>query len=234
MYSDSDIQSWEHPLDWTSYGQYARTLEASGPAINVTGLVGHGTLRLTAMGPSDGTPTADQMARMKFLLAQSMDEGAAGLSTGLIYAPGCFADTRELIELAGVAGRKGGYYASHIRNGSPNQDRPHPRLYGTFPRVIRRVVRELGAITMETAVHKMSGLTARRLRLKESGILRKGFKADAVLFDPLTFGGTATYDHPRRFPRGLLATIVNGEVVIDGENHTDARPGRFYKNGNLC
>ena len=117
-------------------------------------------------------------------------------------------------------------------DGSPNQGRPHPRLYGTFPRVIRRVVRELGALSMETAVHKMSGLTAGRLALKETGILRKGFKADAVLFDPLTFGDTATYDHPRRFPRGLLATIVNGEVVIDGENHTGARPGRFYRKSN--
>jgi N-acyl-D-amino-acid deacylase len=65
--SDSDIQSWEHPLDWTSYGQYARALETSGLAINVTGMVGHGTLRLTAMGPSDKTPTSDQMARMKSL-----------------------------------------------------------------------------------------------------------------------------------------------------------------------
>jgi dihydroorotase/N-acyl-D-amino-acid deacylase len=119
-------------------------------------------------------------------------------------------------------------------DGSPNQGRPHPRLYGTFPRVIRRVVRELGAVSMETAIHKMSGLTARRLGLKDTGILRKGFKADAVLFDPLTFGDTATYDHPRRFPKGLLATIVNGEIVIDGKDHTDARPGRFYKNGNLC
>ncbi len=75
----------------------------------------------------------------------------------------------------------------------------------------------------------MSGLTARRLGLKETGILDKGLNADAVLFDPLTFSDTATYDHPRSFPTGLLATIVNGEVVIDGEKHTGARPGRFYR-----
>ena len=114
-------------------------------------------------------------------------------------------------------------------DGSPNQGRPHPRLYGTFPRVIRRVVRELGALSMEAAVHKMSGMTARRLGLKDTGVLRKGFKADAVLFDPLTFGDMATYDHPRRFPQGLLATIVNGEVVIDGKKHTGAKPGVFYR-----
>ncbi|MGD8660100.1 MAG: amidohydrolase family protein, partial [Desulfobacterales bacterium] len=117
-------------------------------------------------------------------------------------------------------------------DGSPNQGRPHPRLYGTFPRVIRRVVRELGALSMEAAVHKMSAMTARRLGLKDTGLLRKGFKADAVLFDPLTFGDTATYEHPRRFPQGLLATIVNGEVVIDGEKHTGAKPGVFYRKRN--
>jgi N-acyl-D-aspartate/D-glutamate deacylase len=82
--SDSDVQTWAHPLDWNSYGQYARTLEETGLSINVTGLVGHGTLRLTVMGPADGRPDPDQMTRMKSLLSQSMDEGAAGLSTGLM------------------------------------------------------------------------------------------------------------------------------------------------------
>ncbi|MEE4264149.1 MAG: D-aminoacylase [Desulfobacteraceae bacterium] len=419
--SDSDIRSWKHPLDWNSYGQYADTLEADGLSINVAGLVGHGTLRLAAMGPSDQAPSAGQLNRMKSMLSQSMDEGAAGLSTGLVYAPGCFADIRELIELAAVVSAKGGFYTSHIRNeadkiiaaleeivrigreaqipvhvshlkiagknnwalreivvemltaaraeglditcdvypyfhscttilallppwsleggmaslmlrlkeprqrqriiggitdgitgwenmvqhtgldkivvssvqspqrknlegksiaqiagetqrdplqllldlveaengavsiitesmneetmvdflalpfamvgsdGSPSRGRPHPRLYGTFPRVIRRLVRELGALSIEAAVHKMSGLTAQRLELKDTGILRKGYRADAVLFDPLTFGDMATYDQPRTFPRGLLATIVNGEMVIDGEKHTGARPGRFIR-----
>jgi dihydroorotase/N-acyl-D-amino-acid deacylase len=118
-------------------------------------------------------------------------------------------------------------------DGSPSQGRPHPRMYGTFPRVIRRLVRELGALSMEAAVHKMSGLTAQRLGLEETGLLRKGHRADAVLFDSLTFGDMATYDQPRSFPRGLLATIVNGEIVIDGEKHTGAKPGRFYRKGDL-
>ena len=97
-----------------------------------------------------------------------------------------------------------------------------------------QIVRELGALSLEAAVHKMSGLTARRLGLKDAGIIRRGFKADAVIFDPLTFGDTATYDDPRNFPQGLVATIVNGKVVIDGDEHTGARPGRFYKKGNLA
>jgi N-acyl-D-aspartate/D-glutamate deacylase len=114
--SDSDIASWDHPLDWSAYGEYVRTIEESGLSINVMGLVGHGTLRLAAMGHSDAPPTTEQMGRMKSLLAESLEEGAAGMSTGLIYAPGCFSDTRELIELAELTGRKGGIYASHIRN----------------------------------------------------------------------------------------------------------------------
>jgi dihydroorotase/N-acyl-D-amino-acid deacylase len=114
-------------------------------------------------------------------------------------------------------------------DGSPSQGRPHPRLYGTFPRVFRRIVRELGALSIETAVHKMSGQTARRLGLQEAGIIGRGLKADAVIFDPLTFGDTATYDHPQSFPLGLLATIVNGEVVIDGQKHTGVKAGRFYR-----
>ena len=358
---------------------------------------------------------------MKSLLARSLEAGAAGMSTGLIYAPGCFADTSELIELAGVAGRRGGLYASHIRNeaggvlaaldevirigrescvpvhvshlklagfrnwhladtvvqklekaraegiditcdvypyfhscttmlamlppwsleggipslarrlagsrqrrriihdietgipgwenmyhnsgwektvvssvhspankdmegksiavnaaergkdpfdlmldliaaekgvvsiisesmneenmvrfltlpfamigsdGSPSRGKPHPRRYGTFPRVFRRIVRELGALSVESAVHKMSGQTAGRIGLRQSGVIRRGLNADAVIFDPLTFGDTATYDQPRQFPRGLMATIVNGKVVIDGDRHTRVRAGKFYR-----
>ncbi len=374
------------------------------------------------MAHSDKAPTPDQLDHMQSLLTRSLDEGAAGMSTGLIYAPGCFADTPELIALAAAVGKRGGYFASHIRNeaegiigaldevirigreaevpvhvshlkvagvnnwhlwetvvakletarsdgvditcdvypyfhscttllallppwsleggvpsllprlkdgrqrrriiaeinggipgwenmyhnsgweriaissvqtpankavegksiaaiaaerrmdpfemildlieaengavsiisesmneenmvrfislpfamvgsdGAPSRGRPHPRLYGTFPRVIRRLVRELGVLSLEAAIYKMSGQTARRLGLADTGTIRRGFRADAVLFDPLTFGDTATYDHPQNFPQGLVATIVNGEVVIDGANHTGAKAGVFYRN----
>jgi len=114
--SDSDITAWPHPLDWSTYDEYIRRVEETGLSMNVMGLVGHGTLRLAVMGYSDAPPTAGQLDHMKSLLARSLDAGAAGMSTGLIYAPGCFAKTRELIELAEVAGRRGGFYASHIRN----------------------------------------------------------------------------------------------------------------------
>ncbi len=109
-----------------------------------------------------------------------------------------------------------------------SQGKPHPRLYGTFPRVIRRFVRELKVLTLEEAIFKMTGLTALRLNLKDVGQIKKGFRADAVLFDPQTFGDTATYNHPRRFPKGLRTVMVNGVVVIDGSEHTGATPGMFH------
>jgi dihydroorotase/N-acyl-D-amino-acid deacylase len=114
-------------------------------------------------------------------------------------------------------------------DGSPTEGRPHPRLYGTFPRIIRRLVRELGILTLEEAVYKMTGLTAHRLGLKDAGIVAPGQRANAVLFDPHTFADTATYENPRSYPQGLRAAIVNGVVVIENEKHTGAAPGRFYR-----
>ena len=74
----------------------------------------------------------------------------------------------------------------------------------------------------------MTGLTTRRLKLKDAGLIKKGFRADAVLFDPQTFGDTATYGNSRCFPEGLRTVIVNGVVVIEGSDHTGATPGIFH------
>jgi N-acyl-D-amino-acid deacylase len=105
--------------------------------------------------------------------------------------------------------------------------KPHPRLYGAFPRVIRRFVRELKVLTLEEAIHKMTGLTAQRLRLTHAGLIKKGFQADAVLFDPETITDRATYQSPEHFPSGIARVIVNGETVIKNGIHTGAKPGRF-------
>ena len=101
--------------DWTTFGSYLDVLRRHGLSINVAPLVGHGTVRLLAMGLGDGRPTPDQRRAMVTEVRRAMDDGAAGLSTGLIYAPGVFADTDELVDLARVAGEAGGFYASHIR-----------------------------------------------------------------------------------------------------------------------
>jgi N-acyl-D-aspartate/D-glutamate deacylase len=410
-----------HSISWLSFGEYASVLEARGLSIDVLGLVGHGTLRTTVMGFSPAAPDARQLEHMKSLLADALTQGASGLSTGLIYAPGCFAETRELIELAKVAGRLGKIYTSHMRNeaegifdaldetirigreadvpvhvshlklagyrnwhlaaevvetietarrrgvditcdvypyfrsqttmlallppwsleggvpallsrlqtsenrdriigemidgvpgwenmyhnagwdkifvtavknkankpmegrsvsrlaaesgqdpfhfvlsliqteegavsivsesmrednvarflalpyamvgsdGSPTAGKPHPRLYGTFPRVIRRFVRELAVLTLEEAVHKMTGLTAARLGLGDLGGIRVGHRANAVLFDPRNFADTATFEEPRQYPVGVHMVIVNGEVVFENAGHTGSAPGEFLR-----
>ncbi|UCF94058.1 MAG: D-aminoacylase [Desulfobacterales bacterium] len=417
----ADLGRLKRPIAWLSYADYAAVLDQTGLAINVMGLVGHGTLRIAALGYSDRSPDKSQMSRMCALLAAALEQGACGLSTGLIYPPGCFAATPELIDLAGVLRSQRGFYASHMRNeaekvleavdevirigrqahvpvhishlkvagkknwhladqvaakiesarargvditcdvypyfcsgttmlallppwsleggvpaliarlnaprqreriighikegipgwenmyhncgwdkivvssvkteahkhlegrsvarlaaegerdpfemvldliaaeegavsivaesmreenvarfialpfamigsdGAPTSGRPHPRLYGTFPRVIRRFVRELGTLTLPEAVHKMTGLTAQRLGLNDRGTMAVGGRADAVLFDPHRFSDTATYENPRSYPEGLQAVLVNGQVVIDGRTYTGAVPGRFQR-----
>ena len=102
---------------------------------------------------------------------------------------------------------------------------PHPRNFGTFPRVLGRYVREQHVISLEEAVHKMSGLTAAQLHLTDRGTIREGLAADLVLFDPATVADRATYTDPFQYPVGIPTVIVNGQVVLDNGRHTGARPG---------
>jgi len=102
--------------DWRSFADYLDKLEAAGPATNVASLVGHGNLRLLTMGMEDRTPTTPEIEEMKGLLAEAMQQGAFGLSTGLIYPPCVYADTYELVELCKVAADYGGIFVVHMRN----------------------------------------------------------------------------------------------------------------------
>jgi N-acyl-D-amino-acid deacylase len=104
--------------DWTTFRSYLDTLTRQRLSINVAPLVGHGTVRLLVMGSDDARPTADQLRAMATEVRRAIDGGAMGFSTGLIYAPGVYADTDELVALARAAGEGGGFYASHIRGES--------------------------------------------------------------------------------------------------------------------
>jgi N-acyl-D-amino-acid deacylase len=408
-------------LDWQTYGQYAAKADRSRPVVNVAGLVGHGTMRVAAMGFANRPATPAEMDTMAGLLGDALDTGAVGMSTGLYYAPGLFATTDEVIALGKVVARRGGYYASHIRNeaeglldaldealaigrgsgvpvhishlkaagmrnwakadaavakieaarregldvtcdvypyhfsstslqavippwaleggtdglvarlanpavrakviadirdglpgweniyhnagwekiiisalnsperqhlqgqsvaqgalaagadpfewamdlllaergsvsiiagsmneenvarfltlpfamigsdGAPRRGRPHPRVYGTFPRVIRRFVRELRSLTLEEAVRKMTAASASRLGFADRGRIQVGHQGDAVLFDPATFSDTATFDNPCQYPVGLAAVTVAGKLVIQGDRMTGERCGRFCR-----
>jgi len=104
-------------IDWSSYGDFCRKLESLGSlGTNITGLVGHGTVRIAVLGMDTRDPSEEELGQMKELIAQSMREGALGMSTGLIYPPGAFTKTEELIELSKVVSEYGGLYATHIRD----------------------------------------------------------------------------------------------------------------------
>jgi N-acyl-D-amino-acid deacylase len=370
---------------WSTTDEYYRAVEQAGPSLNVASFVPHGTLRLLAMGMEQRPPAPAEMASMKEMLAQGMKAGALGLSTGLIYPPGMFSTTEELIELGRVAGEHGGIYASHIRDegdgmldavaealrigeeggvpvevshhksmlernwgrveqslhlidearargldatvdvypytagstylaalagrgdemtgtellvvsvkhqheyegmtlaeiaqrmGLPLREaalrllqeeenavvvvifgmseddvqrvmryehamfgsdglpsptgKPHPRLYGTFPRVLGRYVREQRLFSLEEAVCKMTSLPARKHHLRERGELRPGYFADLCLFDPETVVDRGTYQEPRQYPDGIPYVVVNGVLVVDGGVHTGAHAGRVLRHG---
>jgi dihydroorotase/N-acyl-D-amino-acid deacylase len=102
----------------------------------------------------------------------------------------------------------------------------HPRGYGTFTRILGKYVREEGATTLEEAVRKMSSAVATRLHIRDRGLLREGFFADVVVFDPETVGDRATYERPHQVSVGMEYVLVNGVMVVDGARHTDALPGQ--------
>ena len=108
----------------------------------------------------------------------------------------------------------------------PHRGKPHPRSYGTFPRVLGRYVRERRLFSWETAIHKMTGMPAGKLRLKERGLLRPGYAADLAMFDPATVQDEATFTDPHQHPTGMPYVIVNGRVVVDGPRFNAVPAGR--------
>ena len=102
---------------------------------------------------------------------------------------------------------------------------PHPRNFGTFPRVLGKYVREERVIPLEQAVYKMSGLTAKQLHIADRGTIKEGLAADLVIFDPSTVADRATFTDPFQYPVGIPTVIVNGKVVLDNMRHTGERPG---------
>jgi N-acyl-D-aspartate/D-glutamate deacylase len=401
---------------------YLDSAAALGLGMNVAFLAGHNTIREAVMGLDNRAPTAEELERMKAMVAESMEEGAFGLSTGLRYLPGTFAKTDEVIELSKVAAQHGGIYTSHLRDEGmhllegvaeaieigrqakipvvlthhkvigkpmwgasattlamidsaraegidvmadqypytasytgisvlvpswalaggndafirrlddkilrdsivagiiwniendrgggdisrvqlarvewdrsleggtladwakregrpatpavgaelvieamrrgganaiyhvmdegdverimkypytaiasdgrlvrPGDGHPHPRWYGTFPRVLARYVREKHVLTLEDAIRKMTSLPADRLGLPDRGRIKEGAWADVVVFDPETVEDRATFEEPHQYPVGIPFVIVNGTVVVDDDAFTDARPGRVLR-----
>lgn len=382
----ADVLGKRTAFSWETTADYYRAVERAGPSCNMACLVPHGLLRLAAMGWQPRPPSDSELAQMKELLEEALVAGGIGLSSGLIYPPGIFATSEELIGLCRTVARYGGLYASHIRNegeqllaaveeairigeeagvgveishhkaygrpswgkveaslrlideaggrgldvtvdvypytagstllgvlvatglrdegdpedvliasaprhpqfegktlaelgrlkgmppleaarallredpsivavgfGMAEEDvrrvmrhpaamfgsdglpsaggKPHPRLYGTFARVLGIYVRQEKLLTLEEAVHKMTALPARKHRLSQRGQMAVGYYADLTIFDPARVADVATYQEPRRHPEGIRYVIVNGQVVVDDGHHTGKAAGRVLRGG---
>jgi len=410
-------------VTWRNMSEYLDRLRNPGTALNVVALVGHNTVRGSVLGYDDIQPTPEQQAEMERVVAEAMEQGARGISTGLFYPPGFYAQTEEVIGLARAVARHGGVYASHIRSESDlllesvaetieigeqaevgveiahlkvagyrnwgdvdrlvamledaqargvrlgcdqypynasnswlacmlpywaqaggakavadrlrdpkvrvqlrrdwqenraewenrgqhrdwtdivvshcdarpevlgkniaeiaeaegkdpleaafdlivvsegqvacvwfdqsednvrtlmrhplvvvgsdgssispqgvlGQSRPHPRSYGTFPRVLGRYVRQEGVLSLEEAVKKMTSTTAERFGLADRGVVCEGAWADLVLFDAKKVIDRASFMDPHRYPEGIPYVMVNGEIVVEQGNHTRALAGQ--------
>ena len=116
--------------------------------------------------------------------------------------------------------------------GVVGQGLPHPRFYGTFPRIIGQYVHDERLLPLEQAIHKMTGGSARALKLRDRGLLAEGYRADVAIFDPADFRDLATYAEPHRYPSGgRTSVIVNGVVVVADAVHTGALPGVVLRRG---
>jgi N-acyl-D-aspartate/D-glutamate deacylase len=209
------------PLRWQTYGEYFRLLEKKGIGLKVVHNVGAAQVRRVVLGDEDRAPTPGQLARMKDLVEQAMNDGAVGLSTALIYPPGAYARTEEIIELAKVAARRGGIYFSHMRNESK-------QLLEAIEETIR-IGKEaqipVHIYHLKAAGEEnwpLMGKALKRMReAREQGI---DITADIYPYDRNGIGLRA-FIHPRHYAQGaeaFLATLSRADVrkAIEEEMET--------------
>jgi N-acyl-D-amino-acid deacylase len=114
-------------------------------------------------------------------------------------------------------------------DGMLGQEHPHPRAYGTFPRILRKYVREDRLLTLPEAIRKFSALPSQRMRLADRGVLKEGMWADVVVFDPNTIRDIATFENPNQLSVGMQYVLVNGVPVIDKAQMTNLLPGKVLR-----
>jgi N-acyl-D-amino-acid deacylase len=110
-----------------------------------------------------------------------------------------------------------------------SKGKPHPRHYGTYPRILGRYVREKGVLGLEEAIRKMTSLPAQRFRISDRGLLRTGMYADITIFDPETIIDKATYAEPHQFPEGIKQVIINGKIAVDNGKFTGILAGQTLR-----
>ncbi|MBK9168172.1 MAG: D-aminoacylase [Bryobacterales bacterium] len=155
-----------------------------------------------------------------------LDEGG---SVPAVYFMMSEEDVKYTLKLPWVSIGSDGYALRP--DGLLGRGKPHPRSYGTFPRVLGKYVREEGVLTWEEAVHKMTALSAEKLGIKDRGLLRAGMKADIAIFDRGTVADKATFEDPHQYPVGIEYVIVNGVTVLERGTHLGTKPGRALRKG---
>jgi N-acyl-D-amino-acid deacylase len=164
-----------------------------------------------------------ELAQAAGRLGLTQEQAAAALSpAGAIYFSMDEADVQRILQFDQTMVGS---------DGLPHDAKPHPRLWGTFARVLGHYCRDLGLFPLETAIYKMTGLTARNFGLKERGLLRPGYWADITIFDAAEIGDAASFDAPTQAARGIDSVIVNGVPVWREGRSTGARPGRVLRAG---
>jgi N-acyl-D-amino-acid deacylase len=205
-------------VDWTTLGQYLTKLEQRGIAPNIASFVSAGTVREVVLGEEDVQPDAAQLAEMRRLVKQAMEEGALGVTTALIYNPFTYARTDELTALASESGRCGGMYIAHMRS---EGDRFLEAIDETIA-----IAKGSGApaeiyhlkVAAKSNWGKLTALPASNLSLTGRGMLRKGYYADIVVFDPKTIQDHSTYEKPHQLATGVDDVWINGvQALKDGE-----------------
>ena len=121
--------------------------------------------------------------------------------------------------------------SARSNNGITARGKPHPRGFGTFPRVLGRYVREEGILTLEEAIYKMTGFTSRRYGIKSRGLISEDYYADITVFDPGRINDRSIFDNPFLYPDGIVYVIVNGIPVVEDGELKGTLPGMVLKNG---
>jgi N-acyl-D-amino-acid deacylase len=202
---------WAGTLRWRTFAEFFRLLEEKGLAMNVIHNIGAAQVRLAVIGDKDEAPTPQQMAAMNELVAQAMQDGAVGLSTALIYPPGTYARTEELVAMAKVVGRYGGVYMSHMRNES------HAVLDA-----IRETIHigEAAGIPSHVFHLKAAGEENWPLMQKAIDLIQsardRGLDVTADIYPYIRNGiGLGSFIHPRHYAHGtapFLASLASAQV----------------------
>jgi len=208
-------------------------------AVNVAAFSGHNTLRNHVLAENyQREATEPEIAVMSQFLREDMQAGALGLATGLEYDPGIYSSTEEVIALARVAAKLGGRDINHIRS----EDRWFEQAIDEVIEIGREVnlpvqvsyikLASAGLLSLEEAVHKMTGQLAKHLGFVNRGVIRPGAAADLVLFDPDSVIDNATPQNPGALSSGISKTWVNGQIVFEDGRATGLVPGRFIARAN--